>query len=129
MRYWKWPEVCIRTHRITSYNVCYTKLLRGSEEKYELNRFAEVLKEYEGIDADTLKAHLKYFLSEIIPIAEKAGVRMAIHPDDPPFSLLGLPRVVSTLDDAKEIVETVDSPVITSYSIHYTKLYEVNCRF
>lgn len=84
--------------------------LPGSEEKYELNRFAEVLKEYEGIDADTLKAHLKYFLSEIIPIAEKAGVRMAIHPDDPPFSLLGLPRVVSTLDDAKEIVETVDSP-------------------
>ena len=83
--------------------------LPGSEEKYELEQFASVLREYEGIDAAKLKEHLKFFLRQVIPVAEKAGVLMAIHPDDPPFSLLGLPKIVSTLDDAKELIETVDS--------------------
>lgn len=84
--------------------------LPGSEEKYELNQFLNILNEYNGIDASKLKEHLQYFLREIIPVAEKAGVLMAIHPDDPPFSLLGLPRIVSNLEDALEIINTVDSP-------------------
>jgi mannonate dehydratase len=83
--------------------------LPGSEEKYELNQFASVLREYEGINDSKLKEHLKFFLRQVIPVAEEAGVLMAIHPDDPPFSLLGLPRIVSTLNDLNEIIETVNS--------------------
>ena len=54
--------------------------------------------------------NLAWFLSEIIPVAEEVGARMCIHPDDPPFSLYGLPRVVSTADDARFILDAVDSP-------------------
>jgi len=57
-----------------------------------------------------LQAHLIHFLKEIIPVAEEANVKMAIHPDDPPFSLLGLPRVVSTEADANAIINAIDSP-------------------
>jgi len=84
--------------------------LPGSEESYTLEDFQAVLDEYRGIDAAKLKEHLFYFLQEIIPIAEASGVKMAIHPDDPPVPILGLPRVVSTLNDAKEICAVFDSP-------------------
>jgi len=57
-----------------------------------------------------LKANLLHFLSEIIPVAKEAKVKMAIHPDDPPFPLLGLPRVVSTIEDALEITKAEDTP-------------------
>lgn len=83
--------------------------LPGSEECYTLEGFEALLNEYKAIDASTLKRHLQYFLKEIIPVAEKAGVRMAIHPDDPPRPLLGLPRIVSNIQDATEIINTVDS--------------------
>jgi len=83
--------------------------LPGSEEGYSLEEFRNVLKSYEGITADDLRSHLYQFLNEIIPDAENAGVRMAIHPDDPPFSLFGLPRVVSTEQDARSLIETIDS--------------------
>ncbi|TAJ11477.1 mannonate dehydratase [Marinilabiliaceae bacterium JC017] len=85
------------------------KGLPGAEESYTLEQFQSVLDDYKEIDDKKLKAHLKHFLQEIIPVAEQAGVRMAIHPDDPPWGLLGLPRVVSTLKDAVEIINTVDS--------------------
>ncbi len=85
------------------------KGLPGAEESYTLEQFNDVLNEYKDINADKLKKHLQDFLKEIIPVAEKEGVRMAIHPDDPPWPLFGLPRVVSTLDDAKNIISTVDS--------------------
>jgi len=85
------------------------KGLPGSEESFTLNDFKDVLAEYQDIDSDTLKSNLFYFLNEIIPIAEKANVRMAIHPDDPPRSLFGLPRVVSTITDIKEITESINS--------------------
>ncbi|MGQ1910613.1 mannonate dehydratase [Marinifilum sp. RC60d5] len=83
--------------------------LPGAEESYTLESFQKVLDEYKEIDAPKLKKHLFEFLSEIIPVAEQAGVRMAIHPDDPPRALLGLPRVVSTIDDAVELTKVVDS--------------------
>lgn len=84
--------------------------LPGSEEGYTLEQFRDHLATYDKIDDPTLRKNLYHFLGEIIPVAEKSKVKMAIHPDDPPFSLFGLPRVVSTEADAKELVETVESP-------------------
>ncbi len=85
------------------------KGLPGAEESYTLEQFQSVLDGYMDIDDAKLRKHLLDFLSSIIPVAEKAGVRMAIHPDDPPWGLLGLPRVVSTLKDAKILTQHVDS--------------------
>jgi mannonate dehydratase len=83
--------------------------LPGSEEKFTPEQMLEALKTYENIDSKKLKQHLFYFLKAIIPIAEKAGLKMAIHPDDPPFSLLGLPRIVSTEKDAEELLQAAPS--------------------
>ncbi len=84
--------------------------LPGSEERFTEQEILSALKSYEGIDAKKLKEHLFYFLGEIIPIAEQCGLKMAIHPDDPPYPILGLPRIVSTEKDAKEILDAVKSP-------------------
>nr|WP_234570772.1 mannonate dehydratase [Rhodohalobacter sp. 614A] len=84
--------------------------LPGSEEGYSYEEFREMLKTYDGITATDLQSNLIYFLREIIPVAEEAGIRMAIHPDDPPFPLFGLPRVVSTEEHARTLIEAVDSP-------------------
>jgi mannonate dehydratase len=83
------------------------KGLPGSEEGYSMEEFKEMLETYQGIDADQLRLHLVQFLSEIIPLAESLGIKMCIHPDDPPFTLLGLPRVVSTIEDYKYIFNKV----------------------
>ena len=84
--------------------------LPGAEEGYTLDQFQSVLDTYKNIGSKELKANLYYFLSEIIPAAEEAGVLMAIHPDDPPYPILGLPRVVSTEQDAKDLLAVKDSP-------------------
>lgn len=84
--------------------------LPGSEEGYTLKEFQAILDTYRDISADDLRNNLHDFLREVVPVAEEAGVRMAIHPDDPPFSLFGLPRVVSTEADARALVKSVDSP-------------------
>ena len=84
--------------------------LPGTNEKYTIEEFRNVLNKYKSIDRNKLKEHLFYFLKEIIPIAEKSGVKMCIHPDDPPFPLLGLPRIVSTEVDVEELLTTVESP-------------------
>ncbi|MCD4675120.1 MAG: mannonate dehydratase [Desulfobacula sp.] len=85
------------------------KGLPGSEESFKLHEFQQLLNEYGEIDSRKLKSHLFYFLEEVAPVAEKSGVRLAIHPDDPPWPLLGLPRVVSNIKDAREIIEHIDS--------------------
>ena len=84
--------------------------LPGSEERFTEEQILAALKTYQGIDAGKLKQHLFYFLQQVVPVAEKAGLKMAIHPDDPPYSILGLPRVVSTEKDAVEIIEAAPSP-------------------
>ncbi|MEN8122199.1 MAG: mannonate dehydratase [Bacteroidota bacterium] len=84
--------------------------LPGSEDSFSLKNFQALINEYKEIDALKLKKHLYYFLEEIIPIAEKTGIRMAIHPDDPPWPVLGLPRIVSTIDDILGIIKAVNSP-------------------
>jgi mannonate dehydratase len=76
----------------------------------QLDEFQAILDSYAGIDAERLRQNLLFFLKEIIPTAAQAQVKMAIHPDDPPFPLLGLPRVVSTEADAQRILDGVDSP-------------------
>ena len=84
--------------------------LPGAEEGYTLEEFLKVLATYDGIGTKELKENLFYFLHQVIPAAEQAGVLMCIHPDDPPFPILGLPRVVSTEKDIQELYAAVDSP-------------------
>ena len=69
-----------------------------------------MLAKYDNIDADKLKEHLSLFLNAVCPVADKANVRLAIHPDDPPFSIMGLPRIVSNENDIQQIVAMYDKP-------------------
>ena len=84
--------------------------LPGSDEPFTSELILAALKTYASIDADKLRKHLFYFLQEVIPVAEACGLKMAIHPDDPPYPILGLPRIVSTERDAAAIIDAVPSP-------------------
>ncbi len=84
--------------------------LPGSKEAFTATRVLNALKTYRRIDAKELKEHLFYFLEQVVPVAEQLGLKLAIHPDDPPFPVLGLPRIVSTESDLKEILSAIPSP-------------------
>jgi len=84
--------------------------LPGAESSYNPQQFRESREEWNGITPDNLRSALVDFLKEVVPVAEELGIRLAIHPDDPPWPLFGLPRAVSTASDARSILGAIDSP-------------------
>ncbi len=82
-------------------------ITHGNEDPVEA--FKNLLRLYEEVDKGKLRENLRYFLQQVIPTAEKQGIRMCIHPDDPPFPVFGLPRIVSNEDDIRWILESVES--------------------
>ena len=83
--------------------------LPATERKFDRPAFKQALLDFTSMSDDELRANLTHFLKEVVPVAEELGVRLAIHPDDPPFSLFGMPRVVSTADDVRRILAASDS--------------------
>ncbi len=105
-------EKRLKTMSEAEVGVLYQNMLKGlpgSEESFTMEQFQKALDTYEGIDRNKLQQHLIYFLQQIIPAAEACGVVMSIHPDDPPFAVLGLPRVVSNADDIRALINAVPS--------------------
>lgn len=84
--------------------------LPGANDSWTLDDVRAQLATYGAIDADRLRQNLIDFLSEVVPTAEQVGIRLCCHPDDPPFSLLGLPRVMSTTDDYVAVLDAIDNP-------------------
>ena len=83
--------------------------LPGAEASYDRNAIRALLSEYRGVKASDLRANLIAFLRDVVPVAQELGVHLAIHPDDPPWSLFGLPRVVSTAEDVRAILAACDT--------------------
>ncbi|MDX2190043.1 MAG: mannonate dehydratase [Bacteroidota bacterium] len=84
--------------------------LPGTVDDLTLDEFKEQLATYNGIDANKLRENYAYFLRKVIPVAESLGIKMTVHPDDPPRPIFGLPRIVSTESDAKWVTSVIDSP-------------------
>lgn len=105
----QWYEKAGEEKRKQVFDNCLQGL-PGSTVGFTPEEVLELLRSYQHIDRDTLKKNLKYFLQEVTPVAEEHGVKMAIHPDDPPYPVLGLPRIVCTEQDASELLAAVPSP-------------------
>jgi len=98
------------TKEIDAIDVAKGISLPGWDTSYKADELKALLDEYAQIDSEKLWAHLDYFLKAIIPVAEESGIRMAIHPDDPPRPIFGLPRIVKDRDDLARLLKIVDSP-------------------
>ncbi len=98
------------TREIEAVDVSKGISLPGWDSSYKPEELKALLDEYSKIDAEKLWQHLGYFLQAIVPVAEESGIRMAIHPDDPPRPIFGLPRIVKNRDDLERLLRIVDSP-------------------
>lgn len=104
-----WLDHASEERKAEVYHSCLQGL-PGSTVEFTAEQVLSLLDSYAHIDRDALKANLKYFLQEVIPVAEQYGVKMAIHPDDPPYQVLGLPRIVCSEADAADLIAAVPSP-------------------
>lgn len=105
----QWYDTATEERKAEVYHSCLQGL-PGSTVGFTAEQVLHLLDTYKHITRDALKANLKYFLSQVIPVAEQAGVKMAIHPDDPPYQVLGLPRIVCCEADAADLIDAVPSP-------------------
>jgi mannonate dehydratase len=102
----KWFDSCTEAEKKDLFRNCLLGL-PGSDESFTPQQVLDALENYKGIDDRKLRDNLYAFLKEVAPVAEREGLKLAIHPDDPPYSVLGLPRVVSTEKDAAELLAAV----------------------
>ena len=103
----KWEKMNVEEKEMLQRNIIAG--LPGSQESFMLHDFKKAVAMYEGIDEKKLRDHLVYFLKEIIPVAEASKIKMALHPDDPPFPILGLPRIVKNTSDIEALITEVPS--------------------